>query len=211
MKHSRWIAALAAVCTMSIALPVFAAEKWAPQVTDQPSRFSGPGVYTGSPALPVTLSMIVAGGGPSDFSTLTLVKALAGAKTDAEVASLTNKFGSSKVTNFVTVFQFVVSDSLKIVKEKGVALPSTPNPDPKNGEALAGALWGAGQTGHGFNVEVMLDRAVSHPIHEQVMKDIDAKYGIAADADYHAVLTQAMTDLASVYHFDAMGHPQSAM
>jgi len=47
----------------------------------------------------------------------------------------------------------------------------------------------------------MLDRAVSHPIHDQVMTDIDKKFGIAADADYHAVLTQAMKDLASVYGF----------
>ena len=182
---------------------------WLPNVTDAPSRFSGPGVYTGQPALAVTLSMVIAGGGPDDFETLTLVKALAGDKTDAEVAALKKKFGDQKVTNFVTIFPFVVSDSLRIAKAKGVALPSTPNPDPKNGEALAGALWAAGQTGHGFNVEVMLDRAVSHPIHEQVMTDIDAKYGIAADADYHAVLNQAMHDLASVYHFNAMGKPQS--
>jgi hypothetical protein len=188
---------------------VLVAAMWLPNVADQPSRFSGPGVYTGPPALPVTLSMIVAGGGPSDFSTLTLVKRLAGAKTDAELASLKAKFGDQKVTNFVTVFNFVVSDSLAIVKAKNIALPSAPKPDPKDGEALAGALWAAGQTGHGFNVEVMLDRAVSHGIHDQVMKDIDAKYGIAADADYHAVLTQAMQDLASVYHFNAMGQPES--
>ncbi len=190
---------------------LLAATMWLPNVVDQPSRFSGPGVYTGPPALPVTLSMIIAGGGPSNFSTLTLVKKLAGDKTDAELASLKDKFGAQKITNFVTVFDFVVSDSLAIVKAKGVQLPSTPKPDPKDGEALAGALWAAGQTGHGFNVEVMLDRAVSHPIHEQVMKDIDAKYGLAADADYHAVLTQAMEDLASVYHFNAMGQPQSSM
>jgi len=170
-----------------------------PNVTDAPSRFSGPGVYTGAPALPVTLSMIVAGGGPKDFQTTTLVGVLAGPKANAEVASLTQKFGAAKVGNFVKVFKFVVDDSLKIVTEKHIALPSTPNPDPKDGKALSAALWGAGQTGQGFNVEVMLDRAVSHPIHDQVMKDIDAKYGIAADADYHAVLNQAMHDLASVY------------
>jgi hypothetical protein len=192
------------------AIPALAAT-WLPNVTDAPSRFSGPGVYTGAPALPVTLSMIVAGGGPGDFKTITLVKTLAGDKTDAEVASLTAKFGADKVGNFVTIFPFVVSDALAIAKAKGVALPSVPNPDPKNGEALAGALWAAGQTGHGFNVEVLLDRAVSHPIHVQVMNDIDAKYGIAKDADYHAVLTQAMMDLAAVYNFDAMGKPKSAM
>jgi len=170
-----------------------------PNVTDAPSRFSGPGVYTGPPALPVTLSMIMAGGGPTNFQTTTLVGVLAGPKATAEVASLTQKFGSTKVGNFVKVFNFVVADSLKIVNEKHIVLPSTPNPDPKDGKALSSALWGAGQTGQGFSVEVMLDRAVSHPIHVQVMKDIDAKYGIAADADYHAVLNQAMHDLASVY------------
>jgi len=206
---SRWIAALVSGVLLAVAVPVTAAETWLPQVTDAPSRFSGPGVYTGKPALAVTLSMVMAGGGPSNFATLTLVKALAGDKTDAEVAALKQKFGDQKVTNFVTIFPFVVSDSLKIAKAKGVALPSTPNPDPKDGEALAGALWAAGQTGHGFNVEVMLDRAVSHPIHEQVMSDIDAKYGLAADADYHAVLNQAMHDLATVYHFNAMGKPSS--
>jgi hypothetical protein len=209
---SRWIAALAgAGLLLSAVAPAFAAATWLPNVTDAPSRFSGPGVYTGPPALPVTLSMVIAGGGPGNFQTLTLVKALAGDKTDAEVAALKKKFGDTKVTNFVTIFPFVISDSLKIAKEKGVALPSKPNPDPKNGEALAGALWAAGQTGHGFNVEVMLDRAVSHPIHEQVMKDIDAKYGLAQDADYHAVLNQAMHDLATVYHFNAMGKPASSM
>lgn len=180
---------------------VIAALTWLPNVVDQPSRFSGPGVYTGPPALPVTLSMIIAGGGPSNFQTVTLVQTLAGSKANAEVASLKAKFGADKVTHFVTIFPFVVSDALKIAKAKGVALPSTPNPDPKDGKALAKALWDAGQTGHSFNVEVMLDRAVSHGIHDQVMTDIDAKYGVAQDADYHAVLNQAMHDLATVYGF----------
>jgi hypothetical protein len=194
----RLVAAL--LCAgLTLGSAAIASAKLMPNITDQPSRFSGPGVYTGAPALQVTLSMVIAGGGPSDFSTLSLVKTLAGDKTDAEVASLKQKFGDDKVGNFVKVFDFVVSDTLKSVKEKNITLPSTPSPDPKDGKALASALWGAGQTGEGFNVEVMLDRAVSHPIHDQVMKDIDAKYGLAADADYHAVLNQAMHDLASVY------------
>jgi hypothetical protein len=168
-------------------------------------------VYTGAPDLPLTLSLVMAGGGPSDFQTITLVKTLAGSKTDAEVASLTARFGDQKVTNFVTIFPFVISDSLRIAKEKGVALPSMPDPSPQNGEALAGALWAAGQTGNGFSVEVLLDRAVSHGIHDQVMSDIDAKYGIAKDADYHAVLSQAMHDLATVYGFNANGKPAGSM
>jgi len=198
---SHKIAALATALALTVTTVAMAATmgKLLPNVTDTPSRFSGPGVYTGAPALAVTLSMVEAGGGPSNFQTTTLVGTLAGPKAGPEVAGLTKKFGKKAVGNFVTVFNFVVADTLKIVTEKHIALPSAPNPNPKDGKALAAALWGAGQTGQGFNVEVMLDRAVSHPIHDQVMKDIDAKYGIAADADYHAVLNQAMHDLASVY------------
>ena len=191
---------LGAIAAFALIAPVVAlAAGWLPGVTNAPSRFSGPGVYTGAPALPVTLSMIIAGGGPTNFQTTTLVGVLAGPKAGPEVASLTKKFGATKVGNFVKVFNFVVADTLKIVTAKHIALPSTPNPNPKDGKALATALWGAGQTGQGFNVEVMLDRAVSHGIHDQVMIDIDAKYGLAADADYHAVLNQAMHDLAGVY------------
>jgi hypothetical protein len=211
MKLRTLTAPICAAFVLLTSLSAVAAGGWMPNVTDAPSRFSGPGVYTGPPALPVTLSMVIAGGGPSNFQTITLVKALAGDKTDAEVASLTKQFGADKVKHFVTIFPFVISDALKIAKAKGVALPSTPNPSPSNGKALAGALWAAGQTGHGFSVEVMLDRAVSHGIHDQVMTDIDAKYGIAQDADYHAVLNQAMHDLATVYDFNAMGQSKSSM
>jgi hypothetical protein len=181
-----------------------------PNVVDQPTRFTGPCcIYTGQPALQVTLSMVEAGGGPSNFQTVTLLKTLTGSKFDAEVAKLTKQYGKDQVGEFLKTFDFVISDSLKMVGENKIALPSQPNPDPKNGEALAGALWAAGQTGEAYNVEVMLDRAVSHPIHLAVMGDIDSKYGLAADKQYHTILTTAMKDLASVYHLNAMGQMQS--
>jgi hypothetical protein len=187
-----------------------AAAKLMPNIVNQPTRFAGSCcVYTGQPALQVTLSMVEAGGGPSHFQTVTLLKTLTGPKFDAEVAKLTKQYGKDQVGQFLKTFDFVVSDSLRIVTEKKIALPSKPNPDPHNGEALAGALWAAGQTGEGYNVEVMLDRAVSHPIHLQVMGDIDNKYGVAADAQYHAILTTAMKDLAAAYHLNAMGQMQS--
>lgn len=205
MLSLRKLAAAALLAALCAPIGAVAAQnsmmsgKMMPEITSQPSRFSGPGVYTGKPALQVTLSMIIAGGGPAHFSTVTLLKTLTGSKFNAEVAKLTGQYGKTKVGNFLKVFDFVVSDSLRIVKEKNVALPSSPDPDPHNGPALAKALWSAGQTGTGFNVEVMLDRAVSHPIHVQVMNDIDKKYGVAADADYHAILTTAMHDLAAAY------------
>lgn len=201
MLNIRHIMAAAALC--ALAAPTAAAASGMASansmITMQPSRFSGPGVYTGPPALPVTLSMIVAGGGPQHFDTVTLLKVLAGKNFNAEVGKLTKQYGKTKVGNFLTVFNFVVADSLKIVKAAKVKLPSKPSPDPRNGKALAAALWNAGVFPGGWSVEVMLDRAVSHPIHVQVMKDIDAKYGIAKDADYHAILATAMHDLKAAY------------
>lgn len=202
----RNVSALAvfAIALISVS-PAAASAKLMPGLVDESTRFSGSCcVYTGAPALAVTLSMIEAGGGPSSFSTVTLLKTLTGPLFNAEVGKLTKQYGKDQVAQFLKTFDFVVSDSLRIVTEKKIALPSQPDPDPKDGRALAAALWSAGQTGEGFNVEVMLDRAVSHPIHLQVMKDIDTKYGLAADAQYHAILTTAMKDLAAAYHLNPM-------
>jgi len=41
-----------------------------------------------------------------------------------------------------------------------------------------------------------LDHLVTHAIHEQVMVDIDKKFGTKADANYHRVSNQAHYDLA---------------
>jgi hypothetical protein len=187
------MAFVAGAALLSCASPSFAKAETA--------RFSSAPIYTGQPALPTTLSMIVAGGGPTDFSSVKLVGVLAGAKTSAEVASLQAKFGADNVTSFLKVFDFVVNDALAKVTAAKVPLPATPEPSPTDGKALAGALYtlGVNPDTKTFDVEYMLDGLVSHPIHVAVMDDIDAKYGKAADGNYHAVLTQAMMDLKSVY------------
>jgi hypothetical protein len=166
---------------------------------DAKARFSDATVYAGAPDLPLTLSMIVAGGGPAHFKSTILVGTLAGASTKAEVAKLTKQFGAKQVSSFLTVFDFVVADSLKIVTQKKIPLPKQPKPDPKDGKALSAALYTAGVVDGRYNVEIMLDHLVSHPIHVQVMDDIDQKYGRPADANYHVVLTQAVLDLKSAY------------
>jgi hypothetical protein len=199
MFNLRNFLAIGALCALAAPSAALASGMASSSITMQPSRFSGPGVYTGPPALPVTLSMVIAGGGPQHFDSVTLLKVLAGKSFNAEVGKLTKQYGKAKVGNFLTVFNFVVADSLKIVTAEKITLPAMPSPNPKDGKALAAALWNAGVLPGGWSVEVMLDRAVSHPIHVQVMKDIDAKYGIAKDADYHAILTTAMHDLKAAY------------
>jgi hypothetical protein len=188
------------VLAASIALAVACVLAPAPsQAADDASRFSGPGVYAGAPDLPLTLSLIAAGGGPAHFTSTALVGTLAGPATNAEVAKLTKQFGAKKLKSFLTVFDFVVADSLKIVTAKKVPLPKQPRPNPKDGKALSAALYAAGIQDGNYNVEVMLDKLVSHPIHLTVMDDIDAKYGRDADANYHIVLLQAMRDLKAAY------------
>ena len=202
MKNRRLAGALATA--LALAGTGIASANLLPNVANQPTRFSGSCcVYTGAPSLALTLSMVEAGGGPGNFNTVTLLKTLTGPLFDAEVAKLTKQYGKDQVAAFLKTFDFVVNDSLRIVTAKKVQLPSQPNPNPKDGRALAAALWSAGQSGEGLNVEVLLDRLVSHPIHLQVMTDIDGKYGLAADAQYHAILTTAMKDLAGAYHLSS--------
>ncbi|TAM60312.1 hypothetical protein EPN52_05435 [bacterium] len=192
IKFGRWpLAALAGALALSLTLPALAAPT---------ARFSSDGSYTGSPNLALTLSMIEAGGGPAAYKTTTLVGVLAGPKAGAEVAKLQQQFGKDNVAQFIKTFDFVVGDSLKIVTAKKIALPKTADPAPSNGKALAAALYKAGVSAQGsYNVEYMLDDLVSHPIHVQVMDDIDAKYGAKADAEYHVILLQVMKDLKAVY------------
>jgi len=203
MKIIRSIAAVMALgLAASVAAPALAADTMGGMKMSgslMAGRFGG-GVYAGKPALPLTLSMIIAGGGPKAFKTPTLVGVLAGDKATAEVASLTKKYGKANVAQFLKTFDFVVNDSLAIVTKAKIALPNMPSPDPTDGKALAGALYKGGVDSKGkFTVEYMLDHLVSHPVHVQVMKDIDAKYGVKADATYHVAFTQVMLDLKSVY------------
>ncbi len=165
------------------------------------ARFSAAPVNSSGPALATTLSMVEAGGGPAAFDAKTLVGVLAGDKTAAEVASLQKKFGADNVTSFLEVFNFVVNDSLAKVTAAKVVLPAQPVPAPSDGKALAAALYtlGIDPATNTFDVEYMLDGLVTHPIHVAVMDDIDAKYGEPADANYHAVLRQAMLDLKTAY------------
>lgn len=192
-----FIAALLLTAAAATATPVAAADSMSGM--SMKARFSDGGVYAGAPDLPLTVSLVVAGGGPKNFDTKKLLGVLAGALTAAEVKSLTDKYGAADVASFITVFDFVIADALKLATEKKIALPK-PGVDPADGKALSAALYKAGvQPGGKFDVEYLLDALVSHPIHVQVMDDIDAKFDRKADANYHIILTQAMSDLKAAY------------
>lgn len=160
-------------------------------------RFGGP-VYTGAPALGVTAALVMAGGGPAKFSTAAALTTMVGKTTvDAEVAKLSKQYGAPAVTQWLKTFDFAVDDALKVATAKGVKLPPA---DPKlTGAKLAKTLVTAGTDADGvFQIEFLLDKAVSHAIHVQVMNDIDKApgFGKKADLDYHTISNQAFYDVA---------------
>jgi hypothetical protein len=158
----------------------------------QMSRYSGP-VYSGTPMLTVTSSLVKAGGG-AKFSTAKAVVSIAGKDlTNKEVAKLTKQYGKEKVGDWIKVGDFAVVDALKIATAAGVKLPKANLKGVKLGAELV--KLGLDKDGT-FNVEFMLDKLLSHKIHDKVMDDIDAKFGQAADANYHKISNQAYYDLA---------------
>jgi MoxR-like ATPase len=158
-------------------------------------RFGGP-IYNGPPALAVTASLVAAGGGAENYSTATALTNMVGSSlVKAEVAKLSKQYGSEEVGQWLKTFDFAVKDALRIATAKGISLPA----GNLSGKELAATLVKAGTAPDGtFEIEFLLDKAVSHPIHVQVMNDIDKEPGLGpkADLDYHLISNQAFYDLA---------------
>lgn len=160
----------------------------------QANRYGGP-VYNGTPALPVTVALVMAGGGPANFSLVTALNHMLGSATvNAEVAKLTKQYGKRRVGEWVSGIDFAVDDTLKIAQQKHIQLPA---PAQLSGVDLAKALVSAGTAADGtFWAGYLFDHALSHGIHMQVMDDTDAKYGATYDANYHLITNQAFYDVA---------------
>ena len=196
MRSLRTIAALAAVAAFSMGSVALADQMGSSSMAQQ-GRFGGP-VYSGPPALSVTASLVAAGGGADNYSTAKALVSMVGKDTvNAEVAKLQKQYGKDAVTQWLSTFDFAVTDALKHATDAGVKLPA---PDPMlTGKALATTLVKAGTASDGtFQIEFLLDKAVSHPIHNAVMDDIDnsSAMGKHADLMYHTISNQAFYDLA---------------
>ena len=110
----------------------------------------------------------------------------------AEVAKLNAQYGEEKVKMWIEVFDYVVKDALQMATQAGVKLPK----GNLSGKKLASTLVMAGlDKSRTFYTCTLLDKAVTHKIHEAVMGNIDKKFGTDANANYHAITNQAMTDL----------------
>ncbi len=193
MKVHSIAAALAAAATLVAASVALADSTSSP--TTQMGRFGGP-VYSGAPDLALTSSLVSAGGGADKYSTATALTAMLGADTvKAEVGKLSKQYGADATTMWLKTFDFAVDDALKIATAAGVKLPAPT----LTGKPLAEALVKAGVASDGtFQIEYLLDKLVTHKIHDQVMDDIDANpsLGKKADYDYHRISNQAFYDVA---------------
>jgi hypothetical protein len=160
------------------------------------ARYGGP-AYMGKPALNVTASLLAAGGGATHFSTAKALTSMVGEKTvTAEVAKLTKQYGKARVGKWLQVFDFAVADAVKIATAAKVKFPKA---DLK-GTALAATMVKAAMDKDGtIYTELLLDKALTHGIHNKVMDNIDAKFGADVDLDFHRITNQALYDLAVAF------------
>lgn len=154
--------------------------------------------------LALSVSMNLAGGGPDKFTTNKLMGALFGSRKVAELAKLRKQFGLGALSTFFHVSDFAVPDAMALVQKNDMTLPDDPVPPPDNTKALAAALYRAGASGGKFSADAMLDNLLSRPVRDQLVADIDKKFGAPSRAQYHAVLTQLGSDL----HFATAGGAQ---
>lgn len=196
---------LAASLLGLMAGPALAAPKAAQQPVAQHQNHAamnmfGVEIYTGEPTLPVTVALIQAGGGADNFSFAKALVHMLGEETvNAEVAKLVKQYGEAEVNTFITGMDYAVNSAIRIVTEEGIELPA---PAELSGVELAKALVQAGTVSDGtWWSGYLFDVALSNPIHNKVMADINANVGYQEDLVTHKILNQAMYDVAQALGF----------
>jgi hypothetical protein len=158
--------------------------------------------YLGAPDLPLTVAVVQAGGGAQHFDSLKLLTVLAGANTNAEVQSLTQRYGKERVAAFVVTFNHAIDDAVAAATQAGVKLPDPPPGLAQDGKQLSDQLVTAGTMSNGrFDVGYMLEHLISRPIHVTVMQQLNADpdVGPQRNADFHVILTTVIQDLQKQY------------
>ncbi|HKT31233.1 MAG TPA: hypothetical protein VJS89_01915 [Gammaproteobacteria bacterium] len=188
------------MAVLGAAIALFSGAAFAQNSGSGTNMFGGP-IYSGAPALAVTAALVKAGGGAENFEFSKALVSMLGEKTvNAEVAKLTKQYGKDEVNTFITGMTYAVKDGLKRATEAGVKLPAAPAD--LHGVALARTLVTAGTAPDGMWWSgYLFDHALSHPIHNQVMDDINSNVSTQADMTTHKILNQAMFDVAH-----ALGH-----
>lgn len=162
------------------------------------ARPAGAVIYRGFPHLHLLVAVVDAGGGASNFNSRRFVARLAGPEAAAENAKLVRQYGTARVGSFYDVFGFAVKDGVKRAHNLLIPLPRSGQPDPRDGAALASALYHAGMDPAGrYDVGYMLEMLMSHQIHHSIMGDMDKTFTPPVNGEFHVILTTVIRDLGS--------------
>ena len=149
--------------------------------------------YMGAPDVQAAISLVTAGGAPGHFSIAAALTSLAGPKlANAEIAKLSKQYGKARFDAYVAGQNYAVNDAVSKLIAAGVKFPKPT----MHGTALAKKVVMLGLFDGTYYEGYALDHLITHKVHEAVMNDVDAKFGKAADANYHAISDQAHYDLA---------------
>jgi hypothetical protein len=159
------------------------------------NRYGGP-VYAGPADLVTAGALISAGGGAKAFSTRIAFGTIIGPQlVDPELEILRKDYGAAAVESWLHSFDFVVRRSAELATDGGVIFPL--GSASHTGKALFIDVMHDGRDAGGtFWTGTMLDKLVSHAVHEQTMHDLDAALGEDADANYHKITNQFIYDIA---------------
>lgn len=160
------------------------------------NRFGGP-TYQREPAADVTASLFKAGGGAGSFSMVRAFSSMIGApEFQSELTALRSKFSSDDVDNFVSIFDFAMSDAWKRLGENNVKIPANGSLE---GRDLAQAIVMAGTTDSGnFYSGYLFDKLLTMRVNNVVNGDIDMKFGVIPNTSYHTIAATFFYDIAQL-------------
>jgi hypothetical protein len=156
---------------------------------------TGAPVYTSAPDLGVTASLAAVGGSAQGFSIQQALIAMLGpTAVQQEFDKLTRVYGQKAVADWMTVFNFAVTDGDAAAAAGGMTLPQPPAE--LQGPNLAVALVIDGDENGTFWSTTLLDHIFSHTVAGQVEAHVDQRFGPGEDANFQRITDQAMYDLA---------------
>lgn len=150
---------------------------------------TGPPLYKGEPDRVAAAGLVNAGSGATSFQITSALTAMIGSDRErAEFGKLERTY-RTQVTDWSTVWKFVVRDA--------ASKTHIPRTSTLTGAALGTRVIKNGIAPDGsFDTDVMLDHLFSHRVRVAVLKDVDARFTVAMDAEFHKITNQAMFDVA---------------
>ncbi|HEV7179955.1 MAG TPA: hypothetical protein VGN11_08790 [Candidatus Baltobacteraceae bacterium] len=144
----------------------------------------------------VTGTLIAAGGGAGGFSTVRALNSMLGdTATQGEIAHLRDRFGDDRVDQFISLFDFAVSDAWVHAGKDNVSVPKDPS---LSGHALANALINAGTDNGKFSTVRLLITLLTAKVAVQTEGDIGMKYGMDALTSFNQIGDTLFTDMRAM-------------